>query len=80
MMATITGIVNGMNGGRGIRCLNDAGLTFKQQLFREYRKLHHLHPNCNLPEEVEIELERALFSKENEGKYWEYATVTAKGW
>lgn len=73
----IIGIVNGMNGGRGIRCLTEEGLAEKRRLERVGKRERGIHHNKNVSaERWYIEMERSLFAPENEGRYWDFATLS----
>jgi hypothetical protein len=74
----ILDMINGMNGGKGMRCVTDEGRAemnrrgreLMQQLGMGTREFNHSEHYRKLEDEI--------FAPENEGKYWGYATAVER--
>lgn len=73
----ISTAINGLNGGRGLRAMTDHGWNERERLVRYEKQTRGIHWNADVHDLGWYqEIERNLFSPENEGVLWKYVRVT----
>ncbi len=75
----ILDVINGMNGGKGMRALTEEGEA--ELMRRSKTRMRAIgvnsYPRFKQTEDWR-EIERDMFAPEHEGRYWAYATAIAR--